>query len=262
MRGRILAALALRILGSARGFSLLARLLANALGIRRLLSRRTLMLGAFRKLDPHVRAVLANGDALELAEKLREQVRAERAHVEVGVALKQPASHLAQARRLPVVLVVGDDVDDRALDLLDGQARRRAVGLVATRLADEQLKRGEDVARLAKRRGRLLLAHPDHRKAALADAARQAREIAVARHEAEALDRVRIEDVHRVDDHGRVGGVLADGVAELLNRRDGIVEQRVFPLGVQGARPVAVNALVGDGAVFRKLVENGLDVLR
>ena len=95
MRGRILAALALRILGSVRGFSLLARLLANALGISGLLSRRVLMLGAFRKLDPHVRAVLANGDALELAEKLREQVRAERAHVEVGVALEQAASHLA-----------------------------------------------------------------------------------------------------------------------------------------------------------------------
>ena len=123
VRGRILTTLALRILGSARSFSLLARLLANALGIRMPLSRRALMLGAFRKLDPHVRAVLANGDALELAEKLREQVCPKRAHVEVGVTLEQAASHLAQTRRLPVVLVVGDDVDDCALDFLDGQAR-------------------------------------------------------------------------------------------------------------------------------------------
>lgn len=47
--------------------------------------------------------------------------------------------------------------------------------------AHKQLKRGEDIARLAKRNGRLLLPHADDGEAAFADAACKTREIAIAR---------------------------------------------------------------------------------
>ena len=133
---------------------------------------------------------------------------------------------------------------------------------LAARVAQQKLQRGENVACLSERRGRLLLAHADDREAAFADTAGQTREIAVARHDAEALHRARVQDVHGVDDHGRVGGILALSVAELLDGRDGVLQQRVFPLGMERERPVAVDALVGDGAVLRQLVGDGLYIFR
>ncbi len=52
---------------------------------------------------------------------------------------------------------------------------------------------------------------------ALPDTGRQAREVAVAGDQAEAVETVGVEQVHGVDDHGAVGGVLAYGVVELLD---------------------------------------------
>ena len=124
-----------------------------------------------------------------------------------------------------------------------------AAGLLAV-FAHQQLKRGEDVARLAKRRGRFLLAHADDRQAAFADAACKTREIAIAGNYAKPLDRSGVHDVHGVDDHGRIGGVFARGVAELLNGRDRVLKQRIFPFRMQRARPIAIDTLVGDSAIF------------
>ena len=73
---------------------------------------------------------------------------------------------------------------------------------------------------------------------------------------------MRVENVHGIDDHGRVSGVFALRVAELLDGRDGVFEQGVLPLGVHRKRPVAVDALIGYGSVLRKLVHDGLDVFR
>ena len=255
--------------GLARRSGRLASRLARPLLLRRLRS----LLG-LRQLDGNRAAVFDDLNAAELAEELRQLVGAVTAHVEVGVALEQTASHLAHAGRLPVVLVVGDDVDHGLLDLLNRGARilpalrialvamAFALAALAVRIPQQKLERGEDVARLAKSRGGFLLPHADHRQPALADAAGQAREVAVARHDAEPLHRARVQDVHRVDDHGRVRGVLPLRVPELLNGRDRVFQKRVLPFRMKGERPIAVDALVGDGAVFGQFVGDGLDVLR
>ena len=195
--------------------------------------------------------------ALELVEQAGQQVGAVVANVEVGVALLQAASDLAQARALAVVLVGGDDVYHGFFDEL-------LAGEVATALAvalHQQLEGGEDVAGLAERHRGLLLAHADDGEAALAQAHSQAGEVGVGGDDAESFHRIGVEDIHGVDDHGRVCGVLTLGVAELLNRRDGILQQHLLPLNMAGQRPVAIDALVGDGAVFRQLIEDGLQVL-
>ena len=272
-------------LGAGRPLRLLLRLRVGRLGGRCLRAVRGVLAAAAptlaivaREFHRHRAAVLRDLHARELVEQLRQQVRAVAAHVEVRVAFQQTTAHLAEARGLPVVLVVGDDVHYGLLDLLlarGGRARARAGGIrtglvapalaaarrLAARIAQQELQRGEDIACLAKRRGRLLLAHADDGEAAFADATGQPREVAVARHDAEALHRARVQDVHGVDDHGRVGGVLALRVAELLDGRDGVFQQRVLPFGMERERPVAVDALVGDGAVLRQLVGDGLYIL-
>ena len=58
---------------------------------------------------------------------------------------------------------------------------------------------------------------------------RQPREVAVAGDDDEALEVARVEQVHRVDDQRGVGGVLAAGVGELLDRLDRVAQQLVLP---------------------------------
>ena len=106
-----------------------------------------------------------------------------------------------------------------------------------------------------------LLPHTDDGEAAFADAACKTREIAIAGNDAKPLDRSGVHDVHSIDDHGRIGGIFTRGVTELLNGRDRILKQRIFPFRMQCARPVAIDTLIGDGAVFRQLVGDRLDVL-
>ena len=57
--------------------------------------------------------------------------------------------------------------------------------------------------------GRLLLAHAYDGHALLAQSGGETGEVAVGGGETEAVDAPRIEDIHGVDDHRRVGGVLA-----------------------------------------------------
>ena len=86
------------------------------------------------------------------------------------------------------------------------------------RLAAEDLEEDELLARLHERLRRLALAHPDDPLAGLAQPRRQRGEVAVAGDDREALDVAGVEQVHRVDDQRRVGGVLAGRVGELLLR--------------------------------------------
>ena len=217
--------------------------------------------GAFRQLHHHAVAVLGDLDTGEFAEQLRELIGAIAAHVEIWVAFEKTAADLSKARGFAVVLVIRDDIGHGALDLLDARpaslpCSRGGLTSVPTTgcfaaIAYKQLKRGKDIARLAKRHGSLLLAHADDGQSAFANAPSKPREIAIARNDAETLDRPGIHDVHRVDDHGRIGGIFACGVAELLNGRDRVLKQRILPFGVQRACPVTVDTLVRDGAVFR-----------
>ena len=153
--------------------------------------------GTFRQLHHHAIAILGDLDARELTEQLRKLVGTVAAHIKVGIAFEKTAADLTKARSLTVILVVRYDIGDGALDLLDARAatlpRSRsclapmpAPGRFAA-FAHKQLKRGEDIARLAKRNGRLLLPHADDGQAAFADAACKTREIAIARNDAKPL---------------------------------------------------------------------------
>jgi hypothetical protein len=78
---------------------------------------------------------------------------------------------------------------------------------------------------------------------------------------------VGVEQVHRVDDHRRVGGVLARRVGELLDGLDRLGEQVVLPALQVVAGPVAVRALDVGGAVLgdlgqQRLGDRGLGVVR
>ena len=237
--------------------------LRGLLGLPRTLGLLRLLGALFALGEFHSDRTVVFGDAhpRELLEQLREQVRAVAAHVEIGVALLQAAADLAQAGGLAVVLVVGDDVHH---GLLHGVLRHRvaAAALLVALVLHKQLERGEHVAGAPEGRGGLLLPHADDHAPALAQTAGQAREVRVAGHEAEAIDVVGVEDVHGVDDHGGIRGILALGVAELLDGRDGVLQQRVLPFRVQGERPVAVDALDSDGAILRQLVQDRLQVAR
>ena len=72
----------------------------------------------------------------------------------------------------------------------------------------------------------------------------KAREVAVGRDNAEGVESLLIQKVHRIDDEGGIRRILAYGVAVLLDRLNGVVEQFFFPGVKRGRGPIAVNALV------------------
>ncbi len=69
-----------------------------------------------------------------------------------------------------------------------------------------------------------------------------------------------VQNIHCINNHGGVCGVFAAGIAVLLYRINRVCQQYIFPFGGVRARPVAVDALVGYGTVFGKLVKNELYV--
>ncbi|MNQ46790.1 hypothetical protein D3C85_606160 [compost metagenome] len=107
--------------------------------------------------------------------------------------------------------------------------------------------------------GRLLFAEAVDGQAFLAQARGQAGEVAVAGDQAEAVEAPGVEQVHGVDDQRAVGGVLAPGVGELLDRLDGVVEQHLLPAAQLRAGPVAIDALDAGHAVFGDLFEQAFD---
>src|SRR3546814_1436210 len=66
----------------------------------------------------------------------------------------------------------------------------------------------------------------------------------------------RVQQVHRVDHHRHVRGVLAGGVGELLDRADRIGVQHLLPAVEVLALPVAVRAAHVGLAVARDLGED------
>src|SRR5690242_16623698 len=178
------------------------------------------------------------------------------ARVELRRTLADHAAYRAQARPAGVVGGVLDRVAqqvDQARVLAQllraqGLRGRGRLFLAAVRLAehvgvDEAVAGGDEGA------GRLALAEAVDGQARLADAPRQRGEVAVAGDDAEAVEAAGVEQVHRIDDHRRVGGVLALGVAELLDRLDRQGEQLVLPAAQVVVGPVAVGALDVGGTV-------------
>ena len=194
--------------------------------------------------------------------------------VKLDELISKTASHLAQVGGFPFIFIVLDKGDDGLLDLADrsyGAVRLfllrarlmpasaagdlRAVRALFLRLPGDQVEADELVAGLGQGQRGFGLAHPDHIHLLLAQPHRQLGKIAVAGHQAEAVHLARIKDVHGVDHHGHVRGVLAGGIVELLNGIDGIFQQRILlpavPLG-----PVPVDPAVGSISVIRDLVKN------
>ena len=152
------------------------------------------------------------------------------ARVEGRVVPADVAAHRGQRR--PAV-VVGGRVDRGHQD--PAQVRQRggllASGSPALSLAAEHLEVDEPVAGGDQRLGRTPPAEAVDGLAGLAQPGRQPGEVAVAGHDREAVDVAGVEQVHRVDDQRGVGGVLAGGVGELLDRLDRVAVQLVLPAG-------------------------------
>src|SRR5471030_2307898 len=99
------------------------------------------------------------------------------------------------------------------------------------RLSPQNLGIDKLVASLHKRLGRLLFAEAIDRHPFLAQASSQPGEIAVAGHQAKAIEPARIEQVHRINDQRAVGGVLALGISELLDHSIQPIQQFAYTKG-------------------------------
>jgi hypothetical protein len=88
---------------------------------------------------------------------------------------------------------------------------------------------GEFRARVDERLGRLLLAEAIHLHAIGQQAHHHRGEIGIAGHDGEAIQVARVQQVHGIDHHRHVRGVLALAVGELLDRADRILVQHRFP---------------------------------
>lgn len=84
----------------------------------------------------------------------------------------------------------------------------------------------------------------------------QARVVAVARHDAESVHALLVQNVHRVDDQRRIGRVLACRIGVLLNGRDGVLQQHLFPGGEFRVGEIPVNAFYRRCAVVGDLIQN------
>lgn len=127
---------------------------------------------------------------------------------------------------------------------------------------DKVLGIDENVAGVDKRARGRFLADPHDENSLFANPRRQARIIAVARNEAESVDRSRIKNIHRVDNHRRVGRVFTDRITELLNRLNRVDLERIFPAAHIRGRPVPVDAPNRDHSVFRRLRQDFIDERR
>ena len=111
------------------------------------------------------------------------------------------------------------------------------------------------------RQGRFLFAEAVHLEAVGEDAHGQGREIAVAGHQGEGVQLLGVEQVHGVDDHGGVGGVLALRVGELLDGLNGEGMQGFLPAFQVACFPIAVGASDVGGAVFGQLIKHPVNGL-
>ena len=128
-------------------------------------------------------------------------------------------------------------------------------------LLAQHLEGDEAVARVLQRLRGALAAEAVDDLAGLPQPQREAGEVGVAAHQREGLDVAGVQQVHRVDDERRVGGVLADGEGVLVDGADGAGVELAGPAAEALGREVAVRALDGRGAVLGELLEQRLRVL-
>jgi len=98
------------------------------------------------------------------------------------------------------------------------------------------------VAGADKRFRRLFFTKTIDDQARLANSRGQACKVAVARDDAEAIELLRIQQIHRINDQRAVGGIFPDGISKLLNRLDRLLQENVFPSPLIWRGPIAVDA--------------------
>ena len=98
------------------------------------------------------------------------------------------------------------------------------------------------VAGADKRFRRLFFTKAIDYQARLANPRGQACKVAVARDDAEAIELLRIQQIHRINDQRAVGGIFPDGISELLNRLDCLLQKNVLPSPQIRSGPIAVDA--------------------
>ena len=204
-------------------------------------------------------------------QELVQALGAEVAHIKVRVTLDELVAHAGGAHPAGAVVHLIDHAVDDAADgfAVDGgivpcggagtgfggRHRRGAVGLA---MVQDQVQILELVAGFDKGTESLALAHADDQLAGLPQTGGQAGEVTVRGHDAEPIQVAAVQKVHSINDHGRVGGVFAGGVAVLLDGDDGVVQQCIFPAFQPHVRPVAIDALAGGHAKGRCFVQNHL----
>lgn len=168
--------------------------------------------------------------------------------VERRAILENQAADAAERCETVIARRRHDRLDDDFLRFV--VKRHRRTGLDGFRLFGCGLRRSdwpqvlcvdEFVAGGDKGSRSLLFAEPVHRQTGFPDARRQPGEIAVGGDQAKAIDPARVEQIHRVDNQRRVGGILSRGVAELLDRLNRHRVQRLLPAFEIGRGPVAVS---------------------
>src|SRR2546426_5652610 len=149
-----------------------------------------------------------------------------RARVEGRVEASEDLAEVRKGREAVVLLHL---VERSQEDLPRGVAGGGLEGGRRDHAPPEVLRRDEHVAPVPERHGGLRLPDPHHEEARLPDPGRETGVVAVARDEAEPPHELAVEDVHRVDDHRAVGGVLPAHVRELLDRDERVLLEDLLP---------------------------------
>ncbi|MNV14245.1 hypothetical protein D3C71_1049230 [compost metagenome] len=81
-----------------------------------------------------------------------------------------------------------------------------------------------------------------HGDTLLTDTQRQPGKVAITRDDTETVKAVLMQKIHRIDDHGAIGGVLSRTICKLLHRLDGVIARPAFPAPHGCLCPVAIDA--------------------
>ena len=121
---------------------------------------------------------------------------------------------------------------------------QRRLGLRTDDLNVDELVTGHD-----KGVGGLLLPHTDDLFPRLPEPGSQTGKIGIAGNQHKAVTAAGIQNIHGIYDHGRVGSVLAGGVAVLLDGSDGVLQKDGLPGGHVRRGPIPINSLYCRGAI-------------
>lgn len=98
------------------------------------------------------------------------------------------------------------------------------------------------LARLTETLRRFLFAEAIHGDALFSYSGGKAREVAIRRDEAKAIEPSRMQKIHSIDHERDVGRVLPDRIGEILVRHDGMCCQNLRPSLEPCAGKIAINA--------------------